>query len=163
MMHRSEQGLGLLEVLIALVVLSVGLLGATTMSLQAQTAAQHAEWQHRALRAAQTITQAMRSNPSAMTQGAYTAEHSDATVSLTANHPCHSWACHPTARAEHDVLAWQAHLATQLPDGRGILQMTGPTQRRIVVMWSSPSANAVTPCPAPWPTELSCWVQEVGL
>ena len=114
------------------------------MSLQAQTAAQHAEWQHQALRAAQTITQAMRSNPSAMTQGAYTAEHSDATVSLTANHPCHIWACHPTARAEHDVLAWQAHLATQLPDGRGILQMTGPTQRRIVVMWSSPSANAGT-------------------
>lgn len=163
MMHRSEQGLGLLEVLIALVVLSVGLLGATAMRLQAQAAAQHAEWQYQALLAAQTITQAMRSNPSPMAQGAYTAEHSEATVSLAANHPCHSRACHPTARAEHDVLAWQAQLATQLPDGRGILQMTGPTQRRIVVMWSSPSANAATPCPVPWPTELSCWALEVGL
>jgi type IV pilus assembly protein PilV len=163
MRHQSEQGLGLLEVLIALLVLSVGLMGATSMRLQAQAAAQQAEWQHQALLAAQAITQAMRSNPSAMAQGAYTAEHTDDTLGSAAHHPCHIRACPPTGRAEHDVLAWRAHLAAQLPDGRGILQAIGPTQRRIVVMWSAPSADNATPCPPPWDRQRSCWVLEVGL
>ncbi len=163
MMRRTEQGLGLLEVLIALVVLSVGLMGASAMRLQAQAAAQQAEWQHQALLAAQAITQAMRSNPSAMIQGAYTAENADDSVGSVAHHPCERRACTPSARADHDVLAWRAHLATQLPDGRGVLQSMGPTQRRIVVMWSSPSPQAKAPCPTPWPEERSCLVLEAEL
>lgn len=163
MKHRTEQGLGLLEVLITLLILSVGLLGASAMRLQAQAAAQDVEWQHQALLAVQAITQAMRSNPSAVAQGAYTAEHTHDTLGPAAHHPCHNRACHPTARAEHDVLAWRAHLATQLPDGQGILQSIGPTKRRIVVMWSSPSTHATSVCPAPWPHVGSCWVLEVEL
>ena len=163
MMRPSEQGLSLIEVLIALLFLSVGLMGATAMRLQAQAAAQQAEWQHQALLAAQAITQAMRSNPSAMAQGAYTVQDTDNALVSAAHHPCHSQACHPAARAEHDVLVWQASLAAQLPDGKGVLQAMGPTQRRIVVMWSSPSAHATAPCAAPWPQERNCSVWEVQL
>jgi type IV pilus assembly protein PilV len=163
MMHRTEQGLGLLEVLIALLILSVGLLGATAMRLQAQAAAQQAEWQHQALLAAHAITQAMLSNPSALVQGAYTAEHTDGSVATVADHPCHNRACTPIARAEHDVLVWRTFLAAQLPDGRGLLQSMGLTQRRIVVMWSSPSPHATAPCPPPWPQDRSCWVLEISL
>ena len=155
MKRPTEQGLGLIEVLIATLVLSVGLLGATLVQSQAQAAAQQADWQHQALRSAQDMAQAMRSNPLALEQGAYTAPEPDAAQPVSAQ-ACDTSPCDPVARAQHDVQQWRQRLAERLPSGRGALLAEGPTQRRLVVMWQSPTQNESTACPAPWPSEFSC-------
>ena len=162
MKRPTEQGLGLIEVLIATLVLSVGLLGATVLQAQAQAAAQHAEWQYQALRCAQDMTQTMRSNQAALDQGAYTAPQAEA-AAPTSTQACHTTPCAPMARAEHDVQQWRQHLAERLPGGRGALLAIGPTQRRVVVMWQSPRRDESTACPAPWPSDFSCLSLEVWL
>lgn len=162
MKHLTEQGLGLIEVLIATLVLSVGLLGATVLQAQAQAAAQHADWQHQALRSAQNMAQAMRSNPAALAQGAYTAPHAEAATPVSTQ-VCHTVPCTPVARAEHDVQQWRQDLAERLPGGRGALLATGPQQRRLVVMWQPPLQDKATACPAPWPSDFSCLSLEVWL
>jgi type IV pilus assembly protein PilV len=158
----TEQGLGLIEVLIATLVLSVGLLGATVLQAQAQAAAQHADWQHQALRCAQDMAQAMRSNSLALEQGAYTAPQAEAAAPASIQ-VCQTAPCAPMARAEHDVQQWREQLAERLPDGRGALLATGPQQRRLVVMWQSPRRDESTACPAPWPSEFSCLSLEFWL
>jgi type IV pilus assembly protein PilV len=155
MKRPTEQGLGLIEVLIATLVLSVGLLGAKLVQSQAQAAAQQADWQHQALRSAQDMAQAMRSNPWALEQGAYTAPPLDTAQAPTLQ-ACDTSPCDPVARAQHDVQQWRQRLAERLPHGRGALLAEGPTQRRLVVMWQSPTQNESTACPAPWPREFSC-------
>ena len=155
MRRPTEQGLGLIEVLIATLVLSVGLLGAKLVQSQAQAAAQQADWQHQALRSAQDMAQAMRSNPWALEQGAYTAPPLDTAQAPTLQ-ACDTSPCDPVARAQHDVQQWRQRLAERLPHGRGALLAEGPTQRRLVVMWQSPTQNESTACPAPWPSEFSC-------
>jgi type IV pilus assembly protein PilV len=162
MKRPTEQGLGLIEVLIATLVLSVGLLGATVLQAQAQAAAQHADWQHQALRNAQDMAQSMRSNPLALEQGAYTAPEPDA-AHPASSQACDTSPCDPVARAQHDVQQWRQHLAERLPHGRGALLVTGPLQRRLVVMWQSPKRDEATACPSPWPSEFSCLSLEVWL
>jgi type IV pilus assembly protein PilV len=162
MKHATEQGLGLIEVLIATLVLSVGLLGATALQAQAQAAAQHADWQYQALRCAQDMAQAMRSNPVALAQGAYTAPQAEAAAPASTQ-ACHTAPCSPVARAEHDVQQWRQHVAERLPGGRGALLATGPQQRRLVVMWQPPRQDEATACPAPWPSDFSCLSLEVWL
>jgi len=162
MKYATEHGLGLIEVLVATLVLSVGLLGATVMQAQAQAAAQHAEWQYQALRSTQDMVQAMRSNPLALEQGAYNAPRPDLAPSSSTS-ACDTAPCAPVARAENDVQRWRQQLAERLPDGRGALLATGPAQRRLVVMWQSPRRDESTACPAPWPSEWSCLSLEVWL
>ena len=162
MKRPTEQGLGLIEVLIATLVLSVGLIGATALQAQAQAAAQHADWQYQALRSAQDMAQAMRSNSAALAQGAYTAPQAEA-AARASTQACHTAPCSPVARAEHDVQQWRQHLAEHLPGGRGALLATGTQQRRLVVMWQPPQRNESTACPAPWPSDFSCLSLEVWL
>jgi type IV pilus assembly protein PilV len=162
MKRPTERGLGLIEVLIATLLLSVGLLGATVLQAQAQAAAQHADWQYQALRCAQDMAQTMRSNPLALEQGAYTAPQPDSAPS-SSTPACDNTPCAPMARAEHDVQRWRQQLAERLPNGRGALLATGPTQRHLVVMWQSPRRDEATACPAPWPSEWSCLSLEVWL
>jgi type IV pilus assembly protein PilV len=154
--------LGLIEVLIATLVLSLGLLGATVLQAQAQAVAQHADSQHQALRSAQDMAQAMRSNPVALQQGAYTAPEPDA-AQPAPSQACDTSPCDPVAQAQHDVQQWRQRLAERLPSGRGALLAEGPTQRRLVVMWQPPTQDESTACPAPWPSEFSCLILEVWL
>jgi type IV pilus assembly protein PilV len=162
MKRPTEQGLGMIEVLIATLVLSVGLLGATVLQAQAQAAAQQADWQYQALLSAQDMAQAMRSNPLAFEHGAYTSPEPDA-AQPASTQVCDTSPCDPVARAQHDVHQWRQRLAERLPHGRGALLGTGPTQRRLVVMWQTPQRDEVTACPTPWPSEFSCLSLEVWL
>lgn len=162
MTPTHEHGLGLIEVLMAMLVLSVGLLGATTLRAQAQAASQSADWHHRALHSAQNMAHALRSNPDALEQGAYNDPQPNASLALNTQ-ACEIAVCSPTARAAHDVQLWRQSLAERLPSGLGALVVTGPKQRRLVVMWASPNSPAASPCAPPWPSEFNCISLEVSL
>jgi type IV pilus assembly protein PilV len=156
MKTRGESGLGLIEVLVALVVVSTGILGARAMMNHAQAAQQNAAWRAWALISIQELGQAMRSNPEAFDQAqSYTSPRSPASTTHTP-HACDSQACAASDRAAHDVLRWQQRLAERLPNAHSAIRATGPLEREVWVMWQSPRPEAVLACAPPAPEDAQC-------
>jgi len=157
----AESGLGLIEVLVALVVVSTGILGARAMMNHAQAAQQNAAWRGWALISIQELGQAMRSNPEAFDQAqAYTSPRSPASATHTP-HVCDNQACAASDRAAHDVLRWQKRLAERLPDAHTAIRVTGPREREVWVMWRSPRPESVLACAPTEPKDAQCLSMEL--
>jgi type IV pilus assembly protein PilV len=125
----KARGFSLLEVLIALVVLSIGLLGVASMQYASLRANHHAYLRSQATFLAYDIVDRMRANTAAAIGGAYNVALDDAEpdgmgpTSLTV--------------AAQDVAEWQQLLATTLPRGAGEVQVDSATRRvRVIVEWN---------------------------
>jgi len=162
--RSHEHGLGLIEVLISLVVLSLGLLGAMLMWGQAYQAEVQNQWRSDALARAQELSQSMLSNPNAFAQGlGYVAPDAYDNALASGSTVCATQSCSPYARAQHDVLHWRHELALRLPGGRGSVYAAGnPNRRRIVVMWQDPSYEGGDDCQPPAPTGIRCLSLDVS-
>jgi type IV pilus assembly protein PilV len=113
---RPPRGFTLLEVLIALLVMSIGLLGIGKMMIMSARANDSAYLRSQATALAYTMLDAMRANrATALVQGYDTL--------LVAPH---QWACAQAApgctgdrQAQNDLLLWTQSLARELPGGTG--------------------------------------------
>lgn len=114
---RSQQlGSGLIEVMVALVILSIGSLGMISMQLTALQQSNNAYLRTQATIKAMDILDRIRSNPTAMT--AYFAADGDSNLA------CWNWhnsatGCSATDLASADINDWQTHLGQILPAGQG--------------------------------------------
>ena len=132
--HR-QKGFSLVEVLIALVVLSVGMLGVAGLYVQSMQASRTSMLRHHAVILAGDVADRIRANPRAGV--AYQGSGRD--------HDCVSGFvdCDEAAMAGHDILLWKQQAAEALPDGD--VQVTFdesgdlPTYL-IVVIWTEPGA-----------------------
>jgi type IV pilus assembly protein PilV len=112
--RSRAQGFTLLEVLIALLVMSIGLLGIGKMMMLSARANDSAYMRSQATALAYTILDAMRANRAY----ALTPPYYDAVVPA-------SQACTPTApctadlQAQNDMFLWTQSLAAELPGGTG--------------------------------------------
>lgn len=77
---KFQQGVGMLEVLVALLLLAIGVLGFTALQLRAVDASSEASSRVTALTLARDLTERMRSNPQAIRQGAYLNSQSSMTT-----------------------------------------------------------------------------------
>ncbi len=96
---RRARGAGLIEVLIAVLVLSVGLLGMLAMQTTAKRTAHEAAQRSLATAMAREILERMRSNPSAL--GSYVATLGRGSIA-TAPASCVTGSCTPTQMASRD-------------------------------------------------------------
>lgn len=128
-MAHSERGFTLIEVLIALVVISVGLLGMASLSLHTMKANRNAFTLSQADTLAYSMLDDMRANRQAALNGSYD-------ISLTANTPSST----PSV-ALQDIAHWRQILQKMLPDGTGSVSVTG-NHATVVVQWSA-QANAL--------------------
>ena len=104
---RRERGIGLLEILIAVVVISVGFLAAARMQVEGMRFSQGAYFQSQAHFLANDMVERMRSNPTGMKLGAYDAlDTRDAVVSPN----CATTDCTPAEQARQDAFDWRAYL-----------------------------------------------------
>jgi type IV pilus assembly protein PilV len=113
---RPPQGFTLLEVLIALLVMSIGLLGIGKMMMMSARANDSAYLRSQATALAYTILDAMRANrATALVQGYDTA------LVAPAQRPCAVAApgCTGDQQAENDLFLWTQSLAARLPGGTG--------------------------------------------
>lgn len=117
-----QQGFSLIEVLIAMFVIAIGLLGAAGLQLQGLQQLQSSYLRSQATIIAYDMADRMRANPVALASGAY----NDPTAKLTAN--CLTIAgCTPAELAEHDFYEWTGNGATSdsisniLPLGLGVV------------------------------------------
>ncbi len=118
---KRQGGFSLLEVLIAMLILSVGLLGMAGLQLNALKFNQTATVRSQATLLAYDITDRMRMNRESARSGGYVTGLTDTVVT-------------GTARNKIDLREWKASVAQQLPSGSGAVQVTGNIVR-VTVTW----------------------------
>ncbi len=109
----KKNGFTLLEVLIAMVVLAIGLLGLAGIQAIGLRNNQSAYHRSQATQLAYDMADRMRVNRVALTNGEYN------NGAATAN-DCEANSCTPAQMAGYDIAQWNTALADQLPGGVGV-------------------------------------------
>lgn len=134
----NVRGFSLLEVLIALLVMSVGLLGVAGLFAHSVQAGRTAMLQHQALLLAGDIAERIRANPRA--GSAYIgAQGSSNCVSRTA-------LCNSQSMASHDIARWQRQAVRTLPGGQIDISFddsSSPAKYIVSVSWVEPNTRAL--------------------
>jgi len=154
--HSLQRGVTLIEVLITMVVVAVGLLGAAGLQLASTRFQQTAHYRTQALHQAEYIIEKIRVNNTNLTianlpnavaapQTAYLAPDDYATADVLPPDPACGLQgqaiCTAAQSAQRDLREWRESLNLSLPGGRGSIfpvVVGGNTEanaRRIVVMW----------------------------
>ena len=137
-------GFSLLEVLIALVILSVGLLGIAAMISTTLKSNDSAYMRTQATALAYNIIDRMRANRTAAENGMY--DVAMPASAATGGNPtnCTGATCGSATLAAYDLGQWEYDLATLLPQGRGAVTSTdnsGVTLVTITVLWNDSRAQ----------------------
>lgn len=134
---RTAAGFTLVEVMVALIVLSVGMIGVAALHGQALSASGTAIRRSQAINLASDIADRIRVNRTARL--AYEA--------AAANNNCvgaGSVDCSPAQMAANDLFVWQADAAATLPGGQASVDVdtgTNPPTYTVTVSWDEPSEN----------------------
>lgn len=146
-------GFTLIEVMVALLVLSIGLLGLAALQTAALRDGQRAELRTRAVQAASDMVERMRANPAGTAAGRYDLPRNRTPRSTGA-----------TGAALTDLLAWRAGLA-RLPGGQGGITRCSAgcpggaaAVRSVTVWWNAARDPAVHGhrCPPRTTADLRC-------
>ena len=135
-------GFTLIETMVALLVISVGMIGVAALHGNAMSASGIAVRRSLAIGLASDIADRIRVNRNA--QAAY--------ENAAVNHPCDDPSggggvdCSPTEMAELDLFLWRAQIAQSLPAGQGTIVVdtaTNPATYTVTVSWAE--ANQAVP------------------
>lgn len=137
--HRSQTGFGLIESLVALIVVSVGMIGIAALYGQGLGASRTALYRTQAVYLAADMADRIRVNRrgGASYGGAAADNNCD---------PGGGVDCTPAQMAAHDLFVWGNQVAGQLPNGVGAIQITGttPPTYTISVTWQEVGLGAIT-------------------
>ena len=109
-------GYALLEALIAVIVTSIGFIGAARLQTLGMTFNNSALYRQKATLLGYQMTDRMRANQIGLLAGAYNNPAAGSAACLDA-----AAGCTPAALATADVTVWRADLAAQLPSGTGVV------------------------------------------
>lgn len=130
--NAPQHGFSLVEVLIALAVLSIGLLGLAALQTVSLKAGHDSYQRTQATMLAYDIVDRMRANPVGLAAGKY----NSVTVSTNpGSTDCVSASCTTDQIADYDIRSWHSILAAKLSQGQGTISTSGTT-RTITVLWS---------------------------
>ena len=133
---RNQRGFSLVEVLIALIIMSVGMLGIAGLYVQSMQAGRTSLFRHHAVTLAGDVADRIRANPTA--EVAYTGVGVDfSCVAAGIN-------CNPVEMASTDILLWSQQANESLPNGTvvvGFDNTTAPPTYTIAVGWDEPGEN----------------------
>jgi type IV pilus assembly protein PilV len=136
---HKQQGFGLIESLVSLVVVSVGMIGIAALYGQGLRASATALYRTMAVNLASDMADRIRVNRLG------TANYGGAAANGNCD-PGGNTDCTTAAMAAHDLFGWQAQVAAQLPNGVGAVQYAGttPATYTISVTWQEVGAGALT-------------------
>lgn len=120
----KQQGFSLIEILVALIVLAVGLLGLASLQSVAIKSNQDADWSGQAQLLALEMADRIRANeeytacPNAPEREFHTDNYNNPPA---LSHNCAANACSPAEIAEDDMFEWRARIQQVLPGGAGMV------------------------------------------
>ena len=143
---RTRRGFSLVEVLIALIVMSVGMLGIAGLYVQSMQAGRTSMLRHHAVTLAGDIADRIRANPLAGAEYAAAQGADNGCDDANAN-------CSVSEMAAHDIFLWQAQALDFLPpmaDGSQqvtVVYDTGtvPPNYQITIRWDEPTPENIPP------------------
>lgn len=143
---RKSKGFSLVEVLIALIIMSVGMLGIAGLYVQSMQAGRTSMLRHHAVTLAGDIADRIRANP--LAGAAYTASPGQDNNCASAGAICDS-----AQMAAHDIFLWQEHANDFLPpmaDGteQVVVALDAgalPPTFTITVRWDEPTPDNIPP------------------
>ena len=142
---KTSKGFSLVEVLIALIVMSVGMLGIAGLYVQSMQAGRTSMLRHHAVTLAGDIADRIRANPSA--GAAYTAA-----AGADNNCVAQNTDCTIAEMAANDIFLWQQQANDFLPPmGDGSQQVIivfsagNPPSYQITVRWDEPTPDGSVP------------------
>lgn len=141
--RRSARGFTMVEVLVALTILAIGLLGLAGLQASGLRYSGNSAFRTQALLLSQDIVERMRANPTGVTAGNYAVATADVFTALSGGTNCGGTVdCTPTQLAGYDLVAWKNTIGNRLPAGAGATA----TSATIIVTPNSPAAgiNSVT-------------------
>jgi type IV pilus assembly protein PilV len=148
---KAQRGLSLIESLIALVIISVGLLGIAALQLNAVRQNSSAFWNTQAVVMAHNMADRIRANPVAVADYNGIDTNNDFEQDCTAN------ACNADQMRLADATDWKRMLST-LPSGRGIVSNDIANQLDVTVMWDDEGTGATgTNCSNDPEVDLTCY------
>ena len=131
----TQRGFTLIESLVALLVLSVGMLGIAVLYVESLSAGRTASYRSQAVNLAADMADRIRTNR--LAQAAYAGGPAnngcDPQGGLSASN------CTPIQMAAHDLFRWQETITTLLPGGNGNVQFSNatlPATYTITVAWT---------------------------
>jgi type IV pilus assembly protein PilV len=143
--RRTAAGFSIVEALVALVVLSVGMLGIAALYVESLRAGRSAVYRTQAVNLAADMADRIRSNREQPNAWALSATANPATQGCVAG----TINCNPAQLAQDDQARWRAAISNQLPgDGantpNGTIEVDDtvvPNEYTITVSWSEPGAD----------------------
>lgn len=157
--RRGNEGFTLLEVLVAVLVLSIGLLGIAGLQVTGLRFNHSAYMRTQATLLAYELADRMRANRPTMVANGYDpiATGGIGGVSVPA---CETAAgCATAQMAQNDVFQWQQRLAQVLPNGQGVVCLDAIADPPGTPLSSTPAAPSCNPpvAPAPAPYAIKVW------
>lgn len=102
-----ERGVGLIEILVAVIIMSLGFLAAARMQVEGMRFSQSAYYQSQAYFLASDMIDRMRSNIAGVQLGYYSGKSTSASVN---NPGCTVISCNPLGIARQDIYDWSTNL-----------------------------------------------------
>jgi type IV pilus assembly protein PilV len=138
---RGQLGFTLIETMVALLVISVGMIGVAALHGQALSSSGIALRRSVAIGLASDMADRIRVNRTA----AMAYEGAAADNGCAAPTGGGGGDCSPAQMAAHDLFAWRAQIAQSLPGGTGAVDVdtaTNPTTYTVTVSWAEPTQVA---------------------
>lgn len=129
---QYQKGVGLVEVLVSMMILSVGILGIVSLQSRSTQFNRGAMFESQAVNLAGDIMDRMRANP--IEKNRYRIDLNDPSPDYES---CDGTSanCSPSDLADYDVATWRAALAENLPQGNGeIVRLNGVGDINIFVI-----------------------------
>ena len=133
MKARSVRGMTLIEVMIAVLLLSFGLMGMLGLKLAGLKSTGMSNARAAASICAADILDRMRANPVRALAGSYNIALTDAAPAT------------PTGVAQVDVAQWRQRVRDNLPSGTGSVAVAPAGSVRVVLQWSERVEQTATP------------------
>lgn len=120
MSNQPQSGFTLLEVLVTLVIVSIGLLGLLGLQTVGLANTQVSYARNIATYAADDIAERMRANPLGVINNEYSNINNPSAGNASPPEPnCREISCNPSQMAAFDAFEWDQHLGQNLSNGQG--------------------------------------------
>ncbi len=133
---RSQRGFSLVEVLIALIIMSVGMLGIASLYVQSMQAGRTSLFRHSAVTLAGDVADRIRANPTAVNAYAGVGVDGDCIDGNTD--------CNDAQMAAQDILLWDLQATDSLPNGDVAINVddtVSPPDYTIAITWDEPGVQ----------------------